>query len=249
MSDVPSAGAWDLPHPPADALEILKDPRLAGLKYRGPGRSKAGAILAPSDPPGVGDSPYVLFREGYANASPAKVTWVNDMPGLTSLLAAGKGKGFSRITVRPHFTEERRRPARPSDVWTYTAWLVASPRFAGIVRSFAPHAIETMEIDWVFADGSKLDGYVFLDVLPLVDAYDYKRTEVAVSIGERGPYISALGYPRALRRDLPTDLVIFRDQFHRHNIFVSRELARALLAARLRDFDFEDPARQGPTEP
>ncbi|MGH8239188.1 MAG: imm11 family protein, partial [Steroidobacteraceae bacterium] len=107
----------------------------------------------------------------------------------------------------------------------------------------------TAPVDWVFTDGKKLEGYVFLDVLPMIHAYDYKRSEVIVRVGEQGPYISSLGYPRAMRRDLPANLAIFRDAFRRHDIFVSRELARALLAANLRGFDFEDPARQGSTDP
>jgi hypothetical protein len=244
MSDADEIGK-----PPPDALALLKDPRLEGLEYRGPRRSKAGAVLKPSDPPNVGDSPYVLFRVDYEEASTAKVTWTNEPPGLTSLLEMGSGKGFARLTETPHFEEERPRPAAPREAWVYTGWLIASPRFAEIVRQHAGDSIATVPVDWVFADGKKLDGYVFLDVLPLIHAYDYQRSQVAVRIGERGPYISSLGYPRALRRGLRADLPIFRDAFRRNDIFVSRDLARVLLAAKLRGFDFEDPARQGSTDP
>lgn len=240
----------DIGKPPPEVMELLQDPRLAGLKYRGPGRSKAGAVLQPSGPPpNIGESPYVLFRVNYEDASPAKVTWTNEPPGLVSLLQMGTGKGFARLTETPHFEEQRPRPATPREAWVYTGWLVASPRFAQIVREHAGDSIATAPVDWVFADGKKLDGYVFLDVLPLIHAYDYKRTEVVVLIGEQGPYISSLGYPRALRRELRADLPIFRDAFQPDDIFVSRALARALLAAKLRGFDFEDPARQGRTDP
>lgn len=238
----------DIPRPPADAIELLSDPRVSGLRYRGPHMPEAGVVLKPSDPPAVGESPYVLLRERYEHSSPAKVTWVNRPGGLISVLHTGSGKGFSRLTQTPRFEEQRPRPAELPDAWIYSGWLVASPKFAQIVSAFTPD-VATMPVDWEFTDGKKLDGYVFLDVLALMHGYDYRRSEVVVQINDKGPYVAALGYPRGLRRELAGKPALFRDAYWRHDILVSRELARALLAADLHGFDFEDPAQQGPAMP
>ena len=67
--------------------------------------------------------------------------------------------------------------------------------------------------------------------------------------GQTAAYIEWVRGEAAFLAELRADLPIFRDVFQPDDIFVSRALARALLAAKLRGFDFEDPARQGRTDP
>ncbi|HEY0685288.1 MAG TPA: DUF1629 domain-containing protein [Steroidobacter sp.] len=241
----------DIPKLPPDALALLDDPQLADLKYRGPGLARAGKVLEPSQPAKVGDSPFLILKTSAEYMRPSNVVWQNP-PSPRGML--GEGRGFPTLrSTRPHFTEDQPKPAELSHAWEYEGWLVASPQFAATIRAFDPEAIETVEIEWVFADGQKLDGYVFLDVRRLLHAYDYRRSVVYVEIGEKGKYISNLGTPRALKPDLPANVHLFREAYWRHQVLVSRELAKALTqalgqtrprAAR-RDIYFEDPARVG----
>lgn len=241
----------DIPKLPPEAQALLEGPQLADLKYRGPGLSPAGKVLRPSQPAKVGESPFLIFRTSVDCLRPSNVAWKNP-PWPRGLL--GEGRGFPTLRdTRPHFTEDQPKPAKYSQAWEWEGWLIASPQVAATMRAFDPDAIETVEIDWVFADGKKLDGYVFLDVRRLLHAYDYERSVVYVEIREKGKYISSLGVPRALRSDLPANVHVFRESYWRNEVFVSRELAQALAHALAwqrprgveRDVYFEDPARRG----
>jgi hypothetical protein len=233
----------DIPQLPVDALELLDDPQLAGLRSRGPGIPNAGKTLRPSQPPHEGESPFVIFRTDFEYMRASTVEWVNEpIPSG----ASGDGKGFPTLrNGRPHFTEDQSKPAQLQGAWEYSSWLIASAKFAATLRAFDPTVIETVEIDWSYADGQKLDGYVFLDVTRLLYAYDYRRSVVHVQIKESGKFISGLGAPRTLKRDLPSDVHVFRESYWRFEIFFSREIARALLAAEPCGFYFEEPATGG----
>jgi hypothetical protein len=60
-------------------------------------------------------------------------------------------------------------------------------------------------------------------------------------MNQHGRFISALG-KRTLRADLPSDLAAFRDEYHRHDLFISRALVKDLSSAGLRGFCFDDLA-------
>lgn len=233
----------DIPQLPPDALELLKAPQLADLRSRGPGMPTAGKTLPPCQPPHEGESPFVKFRTDFEYMQPSTVEWLNEPFPAGSL---GDSKGFRTLrNARPQFTEDQSKPAQLQGAWEYSSWLIASPKFAATLRAFDPTVIETVEIDWTYADGQKLDGYVFLDVTRLLYAFDYQRSVVHVQIKDSGKFISGLGTPTTLKRDLPTDVHVFREAYWRYQIFFSRELARALLAAEPCGFYFEEPATGG----
>lgn len=228
---------------PPDAEELLNDPQIADLRPRAPGLPPAGKTLTPSHPACEGESRFVIFRTDFEHVKAAKVEWTNqpDPPG-----SLGRGAGFPSLrNVRPYFTENRPKPAEPQGAWDYAGWLIASAEFAATARKFDAGAIETVEIDWIYADGRKLDGYVFLDVTRLLHAYDYRRSVVNVQIKQSGKFISCLSAPRALKRDLPANVHVFRESYWRGEVFVSRELAKALQEVAPIGFYFEDPASGG----
>jgi hypothetical protein len=225
---------------PLDVAEILSDPRLSTLKPRPANLSKAGMVLKPSDPPSPGESRFLLLREEEVPFE-AKVEWVND-PGTFGLL--GLGQGFGALRERARFEEARAKPATYADAWSYADWLIVSPAFADIVRRFDPLAVETAEVDWSFTSGGKLDGYQFLDVRRSLPGYDYRRSVVNVEVDSAGTRrVRSLGYPRAIRRDLPDDVHVFRDRYFRYDVFFSRELAKALSDAGMQQIYFEDPVK------
>jgi hypothetical protein len=230
---------------PPGMVEILQDPRVLELKPRPATMPKAGVTLKPSNPPPVGESPYLLFVVEYDEASGAPVDWVNEPANSGSM---GRGRGFKGLSERPHFTEARAKPAKLRDAWAWTSWLIASPAFAQLLRRFDPDVIDTIDFDWVFADGGKLDGYQFLDVRRSLNAYDYARSVVYVEADATRKYVRGLGSPRALKADLPRGLHVFREAYFQDEIFFSRELAQALVTVGLRCFHFEDPARRMPVE-
>ena len=49
-----------VPQLPPEALELLNDPRAAGLKYLGPTAPTARRVLEPAHPPLQGESRYLL---------------------------------------------------------------------------------------------------------------------------------------------------------------------------------------------
>jgi hypothetical protein len=222
---------------PAEARELLDDPRTADLKYLGPNFPTARRVLKPADPPAAGESRYVIYSPILPGSSNARVDWVNEVPHAYAL----SDEGLTMLGAeQPRFREARKKPKVLPDAWLYMGVMIAAPSVAAIMTRFDP-AIQTVPIDWVFADGGKLDGYVFLDVHRAVAAYDYKRSEVLVEHDATRKYIARLGMIRALRRDLDPNLQAFREAFMLREIFVSREMAAALLAAGLK-MDFIDPA-------
>ncbi|GFE82343.1 hypothetical protein GCM10011487_43430 [Steroidobacter agaridevorans] len=194
----------------------------------------------PSNPAKAGESRFVVIRTDFDYVQPSNVVWVNQ-PNPPGWL--GHGAGFASLRDgRPRFTEDQPRPAQVSGGWNYASWMIVSPRFAATIRRFDPDVIETVEIDWEFADGQKLEGYAFLDVTRLLHAYDYRRSVAHVKIHESGQKFIHLGAPTALKADLPANVHVFREAYFRGDVFCSRELARALLEAEPHGFYFEDPA-------
>jgi len=237
----PMTETLDLPQPPPEFSAILQDARLEGMVDAPPHLPRARRILQPANPPRAGESAYLLFRQ-YNTESFGKVDWLNKPPGMNFVMSTGKGQGFPLITEQPKFRERKKKPARRVDAWVYSSWLIVSPAFAEIMRSFDAGVIETLPIDWEFSDGTKLDGYVFLDVKRRLYAYDYARSEVWVEIQEGRKFVAGLGHPRALKPEIDPSFHIFRDAFHRPDIFMSRALARALSEAGMHGIRFEDPA-------
>jgi hypothetical protein len=229
----------NLPQIPPEFETLLKDPRLDGMQDRPPGMPRDQRVLQPANPPVVGESPFLLLRE-WDEGSSGAVEWLNKPADIAVLQDSGRGRGF-KLTETPRFVERKKKPARHVDAWSYYNWMIVSPAFADIARSFDAEAIETLPIEWEFSDGLRLDGYQFFDVRRLVHSYDYHRSAVRVEMKRGKKFVAGLAHPRAVKRDLDPTLRIFRDAFNREDIFMSRDLARALTQAGMHGIRFEDP--------
>ena len=228
---------------PPDGEALFSDPRLEGLTDPLPGFPPSERLLEPSNPPQVGDSPFLLMR-CVSDGGGGRVTWLNKPEGR-AYAGQGDGRGFWLFQDPPRFQENSRKPQQSADLWPYLTWFVASPRVVEILSRLDPAAIETVAIDWTFSDGQKLDGYVFLDVRRLVHAYDYKRTAVLMARDQGRTFIQRLMYPRALKPVPDPNVHIFREGYHRRDMFVTRALAKELSIAGIRGLSFEDPACMG----
>jgi uncharacterized protein DUF1629 len=221
---------------PPDALELLEDPRLDGMTNPHDKFRKSTRVLQPEQLE-RNPSVYLSMREGYGADPTRNARWVNEPEWF--FLDGGRGAGFGRLTERPRFEQAGKAPKRLFHLWRWGGHYVASPDMVDLLSKEDPASIVTLPIDWVFSDGQCLDGYVFLDVVRLHYAYDYKRSVVNVEMkdGRKYPH---LGNDRALRTDIPEGLKIFRDAHHRHDVFVSRPLAAEINALASRELAFND---------
>jgi hypothetical protein len=230
----------DLPRLPPEAVALLDDPRLMDMKDARPGFPRARRTLEPRDPPKRGESRYLMFGEENRERF-GDIKWVNEPQGLAFHLRTGPGLGFPLVTGRPRLEESIAKPRVRAQVFFYRSWWVASSVFVDILRRFDPGAFETLEIDWLFADGQRLDGYVFVDVTRRIHAYDYARTAVIIEIEKGQKRIARLGLPKALKQDIDSALHAFRDAYHRSDVFMSRALAKTIVDAGMPTIRFEDP--------
>jgi hypothetical protein len=221
-------------------VALLDDPRLADMKDALPNFPRTRRILDPSDPPKAGESRYLLFHDEDSETF-GRLSWENEPQRLSFISHTGHGEGFGRLTERPRIKEKKRRPKSRVDVWDFRLWLVASAAFVEVLRRFDPEAVETLDIDWSFVDGETLDGYVFLDIRRRIHAYDYARSRAVVEMEKGRKLVAWLAHPRALQPDIDPSIHVFRDAYWRHDVFVSRAVAQALVEAGLRGFRFEDP--------
>jgi hypothetical protein len=228
-----------VPQMPADLRTILEsDPRLDGLSNTPGEFAKPTRVLRPANPPHADEAGLVkmhfLSEDRFNHAS-----WRNEPTDVFLPLQVGDGRGLSRLVEKPAFVERGKPLKQRADAFEYVSWLVVSGRFIEVVRRFAPQDIETREVDWTLGDGNKLADMHFLDVLRLVDAYDYQRTQIRVICDGGRHQLDALEYPRALKAGASTGVHICRDSFRRQDILVSHELAKAMMAARLRGVKFQ----------
>lgn len=239
---------FEAPVPPPEALELLKnDPRVELLKLARPGITGDQLIVEPQDPPVVGESRYLVLspRLRETGTRSAKVNWVNEPDHAW---AGGEGKGLDFITEKPCIKDSGRKPRNMSDIWTYLGWFVASPKFIEVLRRFDPEIARTIEIDWEFSDGQKRDGYIFMDICRSFYAYDYARSQVLIRANDRTRNVVGMGMKRALKPNIDPAIHAFRDAYLRSNVFVSRELAKELVKAGVRQVSFDDPATMWPAK-
>jgi hypothetical protein len=105
----------------------------------------------------------------------------------------------------------------------------------------APGSFQTLPIDWVFNDGQALDGYVFLDVIKLHHAWDYKRSTAIVEMNWGRKHLR-FGNGRVMRQDIPSEIKIFRDAYFRQEVLVSEDLAAKIVQLASREIGFRDEA-------
>jgi hypothetical protein len=227
------------PQIPQEALDLLNDPRTADLKYLGPGIPNDRRVLKPAEPPRPGESRFVIFSSVLETPG-GRVEWLNKPKQAYAL----SDRGLAMLgEVTPRFRASGRTPKVLPDAWSYLGVLIASPRVADIMTRYEP-AIQTVPIEWTFAAGGNLDGFVFLDIHRAIPAYDYKQSEVLIEHNETRKFVAGLGMARALRKDIDPAVHAFREAFMLHEVFVSRDIAAALLSADVQA-GFIDPATMG----
>jgi len=223
------------PYPP-DALEMLEHPRSVELRQSPPTRIQNYIQILPDQNP-VTECAYLCLKKSY-DADPGRSAhWIN-APRLHFM--DGSGVGFDRVLELPRIEDSRKAPQRLFHLWTFDPFHVASPDMVDLLDRLAPSSIATLPIDWVFSDGNRLDGYVFVDFIRLHYAYDYKRSGINVTI--RGDMLCVNPTsPRVVRDEMPADLQIFRDANQRSDILVTRALAGEIAALASRELRFDDP--------
>ena len=228
-------GNFIYPNWPADALMLLQDPRLEGM-VEGPQGIPNIRVLRPSEITRE-ESKYLQISHSYVAQPGSNAAWVNKPDW--SFLKNGRGLGFDHIQERPRVEQPRTPPKKLFHLWEYAEFFVASPDMIELLRNACTAAFASIPIEWVFSDGQGLEGYEFVDVIALHDAYDYRRSVVNVELrnGNKAPM---LAYDRALRADIPASACLFRDSFCRNDVFVSRELAAQIARLAGRELRFHD---------
>ena len=229
-----------VPQLPPEALELLDDPRAADLKYRGPTWPTDMRVLQPPDPPLKGESRFLLLSIVSERTEILNATSWPSMPGGVCHLAYA-GLDVLR-TETQRFVTEARKPEVLPVAWLSDGVFVAAPELVEVVRKHDPDAIDIVEVDWTFADGEKVEGYAFVYVRRVLQAYDWKRSAVIVKHDSKRKYIAGLGRTRALRRQLPSDMHIFRDAYCLQDVFVSPQLGADLVLIGTPDLYLVDPA-------
>lgn len=235
MDPAKNGNSYSSPLPP-DAMELLNDPRLEGLTERPAGQSPAARELRPAE---LIRSPssYLSLGRGYGAEPGRNARWVNEPERF--FLSHGRGLGFDHVVERPLFEDPSKPPKRLFHLWERGGFFIASPDMLELLSEACPGSIACIPIDYVFSDGQALDGYVFLDVIQLHYAYDYKRSVVYVEAKD-GRRFPRLGHDRAMREDIPSDAQLFREAFYRHEVFVSRTLADRIARLASRELSFSD---------
>lgn len=220
---------------PPDGLALLNDPRLEGMTDPLPGFTATTRELRPAEIVNF-DLKYFRLQRGLKADPQAYARWVNKPErGWGS----GWGLGFDDITERPRIEQPKKAPKRLFHLWVYNHFFVASPDMVSLLQRECPGSFQTVPIDWIFNDGNALDGYVFLDVIRLEHPWDYQRSVVIVEMNH-GRKSLRLGNHEVQRQDIPADAKIFRDAYHRYDVFVSRELAIQILQLAGREMSLRD---------
>lgn len=203
--------------------------------------SRPSKRIEPALPP-IGPSRFLKLESGESDRGTSRIEWVNEPP-LSVLLFQGMGCGFGKFEQRPYIVQNRPKPPKPPQIWHFPHyWLAVSPEVRDVICSFDAEAIEFCEIDWEYNDGGRLDGYGFVDVIRLLDAYDYDRCQLDVELSKDGSKrVQRILTPEVLRTDIPPEVHLLRDARHRLTIYVSCELASALAPYIAKDVEFLDP--------
>jgi hypothetical protein len=220
---------------PPDALALLEDPRLEGQIEYPNHPFLATRVLQPAVPPS-GESRYLQLYRSLEGDPNHNVTWVNHPEGYWY---ARPGTGFAKFPALPRVEAARKSPKKLFHLAElgFTHYFVASPDMVALLQAEAPDSVETHPIEWVFNDGQALDGYVLLDVVTLHYAYDFLQSTVAVKF-ENGRKYPELTDKKVMRADIPREIRLFRDAFHRSHVFAERTLATKMVELAPKDLYF-----------
>jgi hypothetical protein len=220
---------------PPDALALLEDPRLEGQIEYPNHPFLATRVLEPAVPPS-GESRYLELNRYLEGDPNHNATWVNrPEPRWHSR----PGTGFAKLPVVPRVDVARKAPKKLFHLAEFgiSHYYIASPDMVELLQAEVPGSFETHPIEWVFNDGQALDGYVLLDIVTLHYAYDFLQSRVAVQF-ENGRKYPQLTDKRVIRADIPQEIRIFRDAYHRSHVFVEKTLATKMVELAPKDVYF-----------
>jgi hypothetical protein len=211
---------------PPDALALLDDPRLEGLVDNPTHPFMATRTLQPAVRPS-GESRFLQMDFALGSNPNFNAEFVN-RPSDSRYRCPGTG--FAKFPPLPRVEVARKAPKRLFHLAEFgrTHYYVASPDMLELLGAEVPGSFETHPVEWVFNDGQALDGYRLVDFVTLHYAFDYPQSIVHVKFtgGQKFP---ELGNERVMRADIPQEIRIFRDAFHRRYVFVDRSLATKML--------------------
>jgi len=121
------------------------------------------------------------------------------------------------------------------------SYFIFSPRVVKLLRDFGVDQLETLDVTWSDDTDPEFEGYKYLDVLRLIDSYDYDRSEIVIT-KSYGRMFGHLGTKRWFRDDIDPHIHAFRDLYNRSDFVISRALARHLRAQKVRGLFVTDPA-------
>jgi hypothetical protein len=232
-----NTNTWTTP-PSAEELAILQHPRVLALQPALKNFPPSKCVLKP-DEPFAGPSRFLELGYQYNSRASAWVEWIS--PAGTGWVGLDRGLGFGTLSERPRIDQNLPRPAKLPHIWFTLGVMVVSPQVRDVFCRRDAASVEFCEIDWEYSDGSRLEGYGFLDVTRLVRAYDFARSTVEVSLQDDGTRtIFVPGRNLSFRDDIPQDIHFFREERWRR-LYVSREFANELAPFAANDVVFEDP--------
>lgn len=121
-------------------------------------------------------------------------------------------------------------------------YAVVSPRALKLIQDFGVDQLDILPLNWTNDSDRCFEGYAFLDVLRLIDAYDYKRCEVVFRKVD-GRMLGHLGDKRWFREsEIDPSIHLFHDFYDRKQLVMSRALWRFLHLHEVRGLYAVDPA-------
>lgn len=241
--------------PPAPQIQSMYgDPRLEGIKnYGREDRKRYDAperrFLQPADPPRPNESRYIFARNYTFDPNlvrnPVKEFKFVETPNdFNDNERWGGGLGFDfirgRHTVRGVLRTKVKAPEFvPAHEHGYA---IVSSRALKLLQDFGVDRLEILPINWTNDSDPLFEGYVFLDVLRLIDAYDYNRCELVFRKID-GRMSGRLGEKRWFREgEIDSSIHLFHDFYERRRFVMSRKLWRYLHNHDVSGFYAVDPA-------
>lgn len=233
---------------------MYDDPRLEGIKNRGPEerrryQSAERRSLQPTDPPRPNESHYVLARSYQQDPSftqdPVKeLEFIGFPEDYKDHSRWGGGLGFGFIRDRQTVRGVLHKGAKPPEFFPApsSGYAIASPRALKLVQDFGVDQLDILPINWTEDSDQRFKGYVFLDVLCVIDAYDYERCELVFE-KQDGRMIGFLTAKRWFREaEIDPSVHLFHDFYERRQFVMSRALWRYLHLHEVTGLYAVDPA-------
>lgn len=243
--------------PIAPQIQAMYDcPRLEGIKdHDAEERRKFTPMfqyarwLQPADPPRPNESRYVLarpytFDPGFARDPIKELEFIGFPEDYHDHSRWGGGLGFDFIRGRQTVRGVLHAKAKPPEFFPAgnEGYAIVSPRALKLIQDFGVDQLDILPINWTEDSDRRFEGYVFLDVLRLIDAYDYKRCELVFEKHD-GRMIGFLASKRWFREaEIDPSIHLFHDFYQRKQLVMSRGLWRHLHLHEVRGLYAVDPA-------